>query len=105
MVDFNPARGSEQAGHRPALVISSDVGNQHSSVVIVAAITRTIPKKPYPQCVPLPGRPDGPLPQPGTILCSQLMTIDKARLGDYRGPLSPSQLQQVDKALRVSLSL
>lgn len=68
MVDFNPARGSEQAGERPALVVSNDIGNQHASVVIVAAITSTIPSKQYPQCVPLPGRPEGPLPRPGTIL-------------------------------------
>ncbi len=91
MVDFNPARGSEQAGHRPALVISSDVGNQHSSVVIVAAITRTIPKKPYPQCVPLPGRPDGPLPQPGTILCSQLMKPEPLDAGT---PIGLDQLNE-----------
>jgi mRNA-degrading endonuclease toxin of MazEF toxin-antitoxin module len=25
MVDFNPARGSEQAGYRPALIIQNDV--------------------------------------------------------------------------------
>jgi mRNA interferase MazF len=105
MVDFNPARGSEQAGERPAVVVSNDIGNQHGSVVIVAAITRTIPKKPYPQCVSLPGRPRGPLPHPGTILCSQLVTIDKTRLGDYRGPLSSAQLQQVDAALHASLGL
>jgi mRNA interferase MazF len=105
MVDFNPARGSEQAGHRPALVVSNDIANQHGSVVIVAAITRTIPKKPYPQCVALPGRPQGPLPQPGTILCSQLITIDKTRLGDFRGALSANQVQQVDRALRASLGL
>jgi mRNA interferase MazF len=105
MVDFNPARGSEQAGERPALVVSNDIGNQHGSVVIVAAITSTIPSKQYPHCVPLPGRPQGPLPRPGTILCSQLVTVDKKRLGDFRGALSPAQVQQVNAALRASLSL
>lgn len=105
MVDFNPARGSEQAGERPALVVSNDIGNQHGSDVIVAAITATIPSKQYPHCVSLLGRPRGPLPRPGTILCSQLVTVDKARLGDFRGALSPAQVQQVNAALRASLGL
>jgi mRNA-degrading endonuclease toxin of MazEF toxin-antitoxin module len=48
---------------------------------------------------------EGPLPREGTILCSQLLTIDKTRLGDYRGALSPDQVQQVNKALKASLGL
>ena len=38
-VNFDPVRGSEQAGTRPALIISNDVANRHSSVVTVVAIT------------------------------------------------------------------
>lgn len=77
MVDFSPARGSEQAGTRPALVVSNDVDNQHSPVVILAAITSILPTKRYPFNVHLPA---GPLPNEGTIMCGQLMTVDKTRL-------------------------
>ena len=39
MVNFNPGRGSERRGLRPALVIQNDVGNQYAATTIVAAIT------------------------------------------------------------------
>lgn len=102
MVDFDPARGSEQAGKRPALVVSNDVNNQHGRTVIVAAITRTIPSKRYPQNVFLPA---GALPREGTILGNQVLTLDKERLGDCRGELDETMMAHVSRALRVALGL
>ena len=103
LVAFNPARGSEQAGTRPAVIVSNEVNNQHSPVVVVAAMTRTIYPKQYPQNVQLPaGRP---LNDAGTILGGQLYTIDQQRLIRHRGELDPSQLQALNNALRKSLQL
>ena len=102
MVDFSSSRGSEQAGVRPAVVISNDVNNQHSPVVIVAAITRTIPKKVYPQNAHLPA---GPLPDEGTILGGQLTSIAKVRLNEYRGELDSVQMGELQRALVASLGL
>jgi mRNA interferase MazF len=102
MVDFNPARGSEQAGIRPACVVSNDVANQHSPNVTVVAITKTIPIRSYPFNVHLPA---GVLPREGTILCAQILTIDKKRLMRHRGQLDSAFMDQVDEALRVSLGL
>ena len=42
LVNFNPARGSEQAGIRPALIIQNDTGNRVSTTTIVAAISSTV---------------------------------------------------------------
>jgi len=39
LVNWNPARGSEQAGKRPALVIQNDIGNEKAPTIIVAAIS------------------------------------------------------------------
>jgi mRNA interferase MazF len=74
-VDFNPARGSEQAGRRPAVVVSNDAQNQHGPVVIVAAVTSRAPKRPYPFIVEIPA---GVLPKDSYVLCDQLNTIDKS---------------------------
>jgi mRNA interferase MazF len=38
-VRLDPVVGSEQAGDRPALIISPDLINQHSPVVLLAALT------------------------------------------------------------------
>lgn len=101
-VDFGQPRGSEQAGRRPALVVSNDINNKHSPVVIVAAITKTIPKKAYPFNVDLPA---GILPLGGTIYCGQILTIDKTRLLRHRGALDETKISEVSEALRVSLGL
>jgi len=102
MVDFDPARGSEQAGTRPACVVSNNVANQHSPNVTVVAITSTVPEKAYPFNVHLPA---GALPRDGTIYCAQILTISKERLMRHRGELDADQLRAVDEALRVSLGL
>jgi mRNA interferase MazF len=101
-VDWNPARGSEQAGIRPALVVQNDIGNASAPTTIVAAITSREPRKPYPFLVELVGTG---LPKRSWAHCSQLHTVDKARLGRMLGAAGPEVLRQVDAALRHSLSI
>lgn len=102
-VDFNPVQGSEQGGHRPAVIVSNDVMNQHGSVVTVAPISSAPQKKKYPQNVPLPA--NDPLPKAGTVYCGQVRTISKKRLDNYRADLSPSQMREVERALAAVLDL
>lgn len=102
-VDWNPARGSEQSGTRPALVIQNNTGNQLSPTTIVATITTREMKRRYPFHVPVP---EGILPRPSTIMCEQLMTIDQSRLVGKRVVLLPDEvMKEVDEALRRSLGL
>lgn len=103
VVDFDPTRGSEQGGKRPALVVSNDVANEFGSVVTVVAITHTVPKKQYPQNVPIP--PNLLDQQGGTIYCGQVLTVAKARLGNLIAPLPTALMAQVDEALALHLSL
>jgi len=42
LVNWNPARGSEQADRRPALVIQNDIGNEKAPTTIVAAISSSV---------------------------------------------------------------
>ncbi|MBR3523993.1 MAG: type II toxin-antitoxin system PemK/MazF family toxin [Bacilli bacterium] len=37
-LDFNPTKGHEQKGSRPAIVISKDVFNKHTNMVILCPI-------------------------------------------------------------------
>ena len=102
-VSWNPARGSEQRGHRPALIIQNDMGNRASPNTIVAAVTAALDKY-YPFMVPILLKDSG-LPQDSVINLSQIVTVDKARLGDKCGELSKDKMVQVDKAIKVSLGL
>jgi mRNA interferase MazF len=69
-IDFNPQAGREQAGRRPALVLSSVRFNLKTSLAFVCPITSKI--KGYSSEVPLPHG----LPVHGAVLCSHLRSID-----------------------------
>ncbi len=102
VADFNPGRGSEQRGIRPALVIQNDIGNQHAATTIVAAITTTIR-----DCfvtVVLDPHVAG-LEQRSMINLAQILTSDKTRLMRKLGALSEARVKDVDTALRISLGL
>ncbi|MBM2812433.1 MAG: PemK-like protein [Chloroflexi bacterium] len=110
-VDWNPARGSEQAGVRPALVVQNDVGNRASATTIVAAITSRL-ERVYPFMVRLAADESG-LPRDSVVNLSQVVTIAQDRLLPPRGeatlrPLghvSYPKMTEVDTALRVSLGI
>ncbi len=76
-VEFDPVKGSEQGGLRPALVIQTNVGNRFSPTTVVAAITRTIPPKPYPFVVIVEPDESG-LPDRSVVNCSQVATIQSS---------------------------
>jgi len=102
LVNFNPGRGSEQRGIRPALIIQNDTGNIYASTTIVAAITSTI--KEFPVTVVLSER-EGGIKQRSMINLAQLLTIDKGRLQKRLGHLSDAVIEQVNEAVRVSLDV
>ncbi len=102
LVNWNPARGSEQAGRRPALVIQNDVGNEKAPTTIVAAISGSI--RIYPMNVEI-NPPEGGLDCPSIIKTSQILTVVKKRLEKRLGRLSQDSMQDVDKAIKLSLSL
>ena len=102
LVDFNPARGSEQKGLRPALIIQNDTGNEFSSTTVVAAITSTI--KLFPIMVLLAKGTAG-LKNKSMVNLAQLLTIDKTRLSKKLGKLKLEQIAQVDQAIKISLDV
>ena len=115
-VDFEPVKGSEQGGLRPALVVQNDLGNQHGPTTVVVAITRTIPPKPFPFIVIVEPELSG-LPARSAINCSQVVTIQQrgpqSRFrpppGEHEvrpiGRLSRATMRAVDEALRFNLGL
>lgn len=68
--DFDPAHGREQAGRRPALVVSSRAFAENTGFAVVCPITSRV--RPFPTSVVLP---DG-LPISGEVLTSHIRSID-----------------------------
>jgi mRNA interferase MazF len=102
LVNFNPGRGSEQKGVRPALIVQNDVGNQYAATTIVAAITSTLQK--YPVTVLL-NRNEAGLKKPSMVNLAQMLTIDKSRLMKRLGTLKAEKVEEVDAAIRISLGV
>lgn len=102
LVDFNPARGSEQAGCRPAVVVQNDVGNKYGPTTIVIAVTTT--HKDYPFLVKLSAG-EGGLERDSAANAAQVLTVDKLRLARKLGSLPSKTMRQINRALAVSLGL
>lgn len=74
-VNLNPQAGHEQAGYRPAVVVSNDTFNKMARLVILCPITNT--KNNFPLHIPLDERTK----TTGTVLCEHIRAIDlEARL-------------------------
>jgi len=102
-VDWNPGRGSEQAGRRPVLIIQNDIGNKHSPTTIVADCSAA-QERPYPFIVPVTMK-ESELPKDCSINLSAIVTIDKSRLCEKAGELTKQKMAEVDEAIKRSLSL
>ena len=89
-LQFNAQAGSEQAGHRPALVISPRAYNRRVGLALMCPITSQI--KGYPFEVELP---QGMKTQ-GAILCDQIKSLDwQARIARRIESVPPSLMQDV----------
>ena len=104
LVNFQPIKGSEQGGIRPAIIIQNNISNKASPVVIVAAITSKIFEKEFPTNVFLKKHESG-LEKDSTVLLNQIRTIDKARLIKRAGNLENFLMKKIDLALKISLEL
>ncbi|MDR0905994.1 MAG: type II toxin-antitoxin system PemK/MazF family toxin [Oscillospiraceae bacterium] len=69
-VSFDPKIGHEQAGYRPACIISNDFAIGKTSVVLVCPITNT--DNGFPTHIPLDARTE----TTGFVLCEHVRAID-----------------------------
>lgn len=96
-------RGGEIYKPRPAVILQNDLGNKHSVTTIVAPISGGHTN--YPFHVNLPGSMDG-LGKDSHVQLDQIRTVAiEARIGDKYGTVSPSQMEEIEEAVRISLGL
>ena len=94
--DLSPARGHEQTGLRPVLILSHDIFNERSGTVIVTAITSQPQKAGFPLTLELR---TGDLPKRSWAKISQIRTLSTERIGKLIGQLSQEELAQVIEGL------
>ena len=102
--DLSPSVGSEQGGLRPVVIIQNNVGNKHAPTTIIAPITSRLTKNLLPTHIPL-AQGEGGLSSNSLILLEQVRVIDKQRLKNRFGILSEDKMEQVNKAIKISLGV
>ncbi len=103
LTNLNPARGHEQAGQGPVLVISEDIFNKGpADLVIVLPITST--HRGVPSHVPIKP-PEGGVKNSSVILCEAVRSIAKERLLRRWGKVYLSTLVAVEDRLRILMGL
>ena len=89
-IDFHPQKGHEQAGRRPALVVSPQSYNGKVGLVLLCPITSQV--KGYPFEVALPEN----LPVRGVVLADQVKSLDwRARRTERIDPLPAEVTREV----------
>ena len=100
--DLSPVVGSEQGGVRPILIVQNNTGNKYSPTIIAAAITSQLNKAKLPTHIEINANEFG-LAKNSVILLEQIRTLDKRRLKERIGELSPITMKKVNVALLISL--
>jgi mRNA interferase MazF len=93
-LDFNPVRGHEESGRRPAIVISAENYNAKSGLALVCPITSQV--KGYPFEVGFKTKKVR-----GVILADQIRAVDwKLRRAEKIGAVSETVVTEVQECLK-----
>lgn len=97
-LDFNPVRGHEQDGRRPALIVSPEKYNARSGLALVCPVTSQV--KGYPFEVEFKIKP-----VQGVILADQIRSIDwRQRCIEKVGAVSETVLTEVQRYVKKLVS-
>lgn len=103
--DLGEPRGSSPGFEHPVVVIQSDSFNKSNiKTLIVALITSNLDRADMPGNVSLSKRASG-LEKESVVNITQIFTVDETDLFEYVGTLSKRKIEQIEKGLRLVLSL
>lgn len=103
MVGLDPTKGREQAGMRPALVVSVDIFN-HGAAELVVVVPITSKAKAIPLHVEI-APPEGGLILTSYVKCEDVRSISTSHLAGRLGSVSSHTMDNVEDRLRILLGL
>lgn len=96
-VYFDPVKGSEQAGNRPAVIISGNTLNINLNVVVVCPITTSV-RNYEGNPVLVPSKENGLL-KTSEIMVFHIRSLSKDRFKRKIGVISSAELQKIKNTL------
>jgi mRNA interferase MazF len=103
LADLDPGFGHEQAGRRPVLIVSVDPFNTGlSGLTVVVPVTSRLRNIPLHVTI---RPPEGGVRVPSSILCDAVRSIDRRRLIDHWGAVTPATMAAVEDRLRRLMGL
>lgn len=103
LIDFNPTKGREQSGIRPALILSvNEFNNSLASKVV--ALPFTSKNKRIPLDVELLP-PDGGVVKNSYIKCEDIRSLSKDRLIERWGSFSTDKILEVENKIMLLLGI
>ena len=100
-LDFGLANGSEPAGRHPCVVVQNDIFNRSAiATSVVCLITSNLSRAKAPGNVLL-RKGEAHLPKASVVNVSQILTVDKAELGECSGMLSAASVTAVRNGLQM----
>jgi mRNA interferase MazF len=99
--DLDPTKGHEQSGQRPVLILSHDVFNERSGVVIALALTSQPPRAGFPLTLELTSPR---LPKRSWAKISQIRTLSQERLGKRIARVAHEEMDQIVEGLNEIIS-
>ena len=90
--ELDPARGHEQSGQRPVLILSQDVFNERSGTVIAIALTSQEPRAGFPLTLELEA---AKLPKRSWAKIGQVRTLSTERIGRRLARASADEMARV----------
>jgi mRNA interferase MazF len=98
-LQFDPQAGHEQAGHRPALVLSPKVYNAKTSLMVCCPMTTKLKSNPFEVTTDL----DGVM---CAVLTDHVKSLDwRVRKAKHKGKLSDEAMSEVKSKLKALLGI
>jgi mRNA interferase MazF len=97
-ISFNPQAGREQAGHRPAVVLSPATYNAKASLMVCCPMTTKIKNHPFEVVIGAEN--------PSAVLADQIKSVDwRQRRAKRKGTISSAELAEVRAKIRALIGL
>ena len=104
LVDLRERVGSEQGGLRPVVVMQNDIGNKFSPTTIICPLTSRNKQMKETHVMLTPK--DCGVIMDSTVLCEQIITIDKSRIKSKVGEISnPQKLCDIEEKIMISFGI